>query len=59
MTPLADQIACVRREIAMREAVYPRRVHAGKMPERMARREIETMKAVLETLCDLQRVGVL
>lgn len=26
---IADQIRCVRREIAMRELVYPRRVAAG------------------------------
>lgn len=59
MTPLVDQIVCVKREIAMRERVYPRFVHSGKMSELTARREIETMKSVLETLCDLQRAGVL
>lgn len=59
MTPLADQIACVRREIAMRERAYPRFVHAGKMSRATAEREIQTMKTVLETLFDLQRCGVL
>jgi hypothetical protein len=47
---LADQVACIRREIRFREHVYPRRVAAGRMSQPDARREIERMKAVLATL---------
>ena len=49
-----DQIICVRREIGMRERVYPRWVAAGKMKPHMAEREIAVMKAVLESLLRLK-----
>jgi hypothetical protein len=52
--PFADQIACVRREIAMRERVYPKWVNAGRMKAEAAEREIAAMRAVLETLSSLQ-----
>jgi hypothetical protein len=52
--PFADQIACVRREIAMRERVYPKWVNAGRMKADAAEREIAAMRAVLETLSFLQ-----
>jgi hypothetical protein len=47
---LAEQIACVKREIAMRERVYPRWVAAGKMKDSQASHEIECMRAILATL---------
>jgi hypothetical protein len=47
---LADQIACVEREIRMREQVYPRRVGDRKMKQEAADREIAAMRAVLDTL---------
>jgi hypothetical protein len=47
---IADQIACVDREIRMREAVFPLRVSAGKMSQETANREIVRMRAVLDTL---------
>ncbi len=50
----ADQIACVRREIAMRERVYPKWVNAGRMKAEAAEREIAAMRAVLKTLLSLQ-----
>ncbi len=50
----ADQIACVRREIAMRERVYPKWVSAGRMKAEAAEREIAAMCAVLKTLLSLQ-----
>jgi len=50
MISIDDQIQCVAREIAMRQRVYTRRVQAGQMDPDEADREIETMKAVLETL---------
>ncbi len=47
---LEDQIKCVRREIAMRERVYPRWVDSGKMTPVAMARELDTMRAVLITL---------
>jgi hypothetical protein len=58
---LADQITCVRREIAMREAVYPKRVAERKMRLEMANIELARMRAALATLealasaCDARR----
>ena len=51
---IEQQIACVEREIRMRERVYPRWVQNGKMSHDFARHELETMQAVLETLRGLQ-----
>ncbi len=53
---LADQIACVEREIKMRERVYPTRVALGRMTEANARKEIHRMQAVLETLQKLDGI---
>jgi len=50
MITLDKQIACVRREIRMREIVYPRWVAQKKMRQESAEHEIEAMKAVLATL---------
>lgn len=47
---LADQIASVEREIAMRERVYPRWVQSERMTQRQADRELLAMRAVLATL---------
>lgn len=47
---LADQIACVKREIAMRRKVYPRWVADGRMTQAKADRETAIMEAVLTTL---------
>jgi hypothetical protein len=44
------EIACVKREIKMRERVYPRWVADGRMTQQLADREIELMKAVLRRL---------
>ncbi len=56
--PLAVQIACVRREIALRRNVYRRRVLAGQMRPEEARRELDAMQAVLDTLMALADVGL-
>jgi len=48
--PLADQIACVRREIDMRGSGYAHRIRNGKMTEAEAEREKARMAAVLGTL---------
>lgn len=47
---IADQIACVKREISLRQRVYPRWVQLRKMGEIKAEFEIACMQAVLETL---------
>lgn len=47
---LDDQIACVKREIGMRERVYPRWVEQGRMKAEAAAKETANMKAVLATL---------
>jgi hypothetical protein len=54
---LDDEIACVRREIGMRERVYSRRVADGKMKPEVADRELETMRAVLATLLSIKSEG--
>jgi hypothetical protein len=53
--PLAEQIACVRREISMRARVYPRWIAAGKMSAEGAAREQTAMSAVLQTLVEVER----
>lgn len=53
--PLDEQIRCVKREIAMRERVYPRWVQDGKMGPAKADQELTSMRAVLETLTELAR----
>lgn len=50
--PIAAQIACVEREIAMRHRVYPRWVAAGKLTQAKADAEIAAMTAVRESLSD-------
>lgn len=51
---IAEQIACVERELRYRCHVYARRVLEGKMSQRQAERERATMEAVLATL---QKIG--
>lgn len=52
--PIADQIACVKRELTMRGQVYSRQVATGRMKQARATHEIETMRAVLQTLMAVQ-----
>lgn len=49
------QIACVKREISMREYVYPNQVARGKMTTKQAEDGIAAMKAVLNTLIMAER----
>lgn len=53
--PLEVQIACVEREIKMRERAYPRWVSNGSMTQGKADRELEQMNAVLKTLQGLAK----
>lgn len=48
--PLVQQIASAKRELAMRERVYPKWVEARKMTEAAASHEIECMRAIVATL---------
>lgn len=54
---LDQQIACVQREIKMRERVYPRFVATKKMTQEAADREIATMIDVQTTLLALQELA--
>lgn len=50
MIPLADQVACVKREIGQRRRVYARLVETGRMKQAKADTEIAAMEAVLVTV---------
>ena len=52
---LDQQIAAVKREVAMRRAVYPKRVADKTMTQEKADWQIAVMSAVLETLEGLKR----
>jgi hypothetical protein len=52
---LDQQISCVKRELAIRERVYPQWVESGKMPVESMGRELRGMRAVLKTLEGLRR----
>jgi hypothetical protein len=52
--PLADQIKCARRELAMRERVYPKWVRDGRMTRDAADRETAAMQAIIATLQALE-----
>lgn len=53
--PLAEQIACIERELKLRAKVYPNRIACGRMSRRLAEREIDRMRAILETLKTMAR----
>lgn len=50
---LDQQIASVRRELAMRHRVYPKWVAAGRMKQDAADHELAAMQAVHDTLTGL------
>lgn len=43
----ADKIACLTREVAMRERVYPRWIEKGNMTQEKADHELAVMKDIL------------
>lgn len=53
--PLEKQIACAKRELAIRKSVYPTWVAGKRMNVFKAEEEIAAMKAIVETLDELQR----
>ena len=52
---LSQQIDEVKRELALRSEVYPRRINSGKMKQSLADYQTVRMQAVLRTLEWLQR----
>ncbi|HZZ98338.1 MAG TPA: hypothetical protein VFG51_00215 [Candidatus Saccharimonadia bacterium] len=50
MKTIPELIACVRRELSLRIAIYPKRVREFKMKQEVADHEIQCMQAVLEML---------
>lgn len=53
--PLVDQIAEVRRELALRDRVYPHMVASGKLDQEEADQHKARMQGVLNTLLWLQK----
>ena len=47
---LAEQIACIDREVRMREMVYPKLIGKGRMSEQAAAHELACMRQVARTL---------
>lgn len=47
---LEQQISELRRELAMRQRVYPRAVQAGKMTAEIAQRQTQTLEDAITTL---------
>ncbi len=50
MKSLTEQLACARRELSLRQRVYPNWVGAGKMKGDTARHETECMAGIVATL---------
>ena len=48
--PIADQIACLERELHIRERIYPRWVDKGKLTQKAAALELDRMRAAIRTL---------
>lgn len=60
MVPLAQQLECAERELALRRRNYPRWVREQKMTAGKSDHEIEAMEAIVQTLRKLkmlQEVG--
>jgi hypothetical protein len=56
---LAAEIADVKRELAMRERVYPRWVAAGKLTQAKADLQLRIMRRVLQRLLQAEQSGSL
>ena len=55
MINIDDQIKCVQRELGLRQRLYPRWTSEGRMTADQAAKEINAMKAVLDTLGEVAR----
>ena len=56
--PLADQIKEAKRELAMRERLYPGWIAKGTLKQADADRQLERMRAVLHTLLAMEWIAV-
>lgn len=54
-----EQIACAKRELAMRQRVYPSFVDRKKMTPDKAGHEIEAMRAIIKTLETIKAIGAI
>ena len=52
---IQEQIKCVKREIGLRQRVYPRQIEAGRMSNAKATDELKRMQAVLKTLEQVEK----
>lgn len=50
MKSLDDQLACLRRELALRRNVYPKWIESRRMTPDKAAHEIECMEAAIKTI---------
>lgn len=50
---IEQQLACARRELALRRNVYPKMTFSGRMKPEEAERELAAMSAIVETLLKL------
>lgn len=57
MISLSEQIRCVEREIGLRVRTYPRLVQSGRLADGEATRQLEAMRAVLDTLKQLRETA--
>jgi hypothetical protein len=57
MISLEQQVACARRELALRRNVYPKWIESRKMTSEKAKWEIDTMEAIVATLEKMKTLG--
>lgn len=50
MISIVDQLSCAKRELAMRQNVYPKWVRDGRMTQAKADDEIECMQSIVASL---------
>lgn len=50
---LEQQLACAKRELALRQRVYPRFIDQGRISSALAARELAAMAAIIVTLEEL------
>ena len=52
MKSITEQIECARRELKMRQRVYPKLVLSERMSKETALHEVQCMQAIIQTLED-------
>lgn len=56
MKPLSDQLACARRELALRRSVYPKWIDSGRLSRDKAAHEIECMESIVASIEKLKHL---